>query len=343
MGCDLKGRMMVRGQTGKKHLISAVSTVRAAQNDLDMFINYHLNCGVDRMFLFFDDPTDKSFEHLRMTGSPAYGVTRRIGLLRGSRNNSLEGRQIHNASLALEWARREGFDWIVHIDSDELVYTPEQDLGHYLQNVDENIDAITFPTLEALPKLKYARHFFEEVHWFKTAKSFPHAEAIARVIGCRRVFKYGYFRGHTTGKTATRVRSSVASIGIHLPTARDERKSRIRRSSDAFTLHFDCCTFDTWKLKWKSRCDGTSVALRMTDDRKRQLEDFLAAYQSGSEAHSLLAYRRQCIVSTYERVILQGLGLLRRVQLKNGAFLDLRHEPLCQLGDIAAFRCGPFC
>jgi hypothetical protein len=281
------------------------------------------------MFLFFDDPTDESFEHFRSDS--------RLTCIRCDATHwaaselpdqsSIEARQVYNASLALEWARREGIDWIIHIDSDELVFTPGQNLKRHLKSVGENIDAITFPTLEALPKLKYGQHFFEEIHWFKSAKSpVPRAETIARVMGCRRALQYGYFRGHTDGKTAVRVRPSIEGMGIHLPTPLGGAEFRIIRSSEAFILHFDCCTVDDWKLKWKRRYDGTAVALQMRADRKKQFAGFLAAYQSGATARLLSEYRRQCIVSTYEKVILLGLGLLRWVRLKKGVFAESRPD-----------------
>jgi Glycosyl transferase family 2 len=309
----------------QKMLISTVSTVRASYNDLQMFVNYHLNCGVDRMFLFFDDPGDECFERLRSD--------KRLTCIRCdashwtaaqlSGNTAIEVRQLHNASLALEWARQEGIDWIIHLDSDELVFVPEQDLKLHLQAVDEHDDAITFPTLEALPQLCYERHFFEEIHWFKRVRSYvPHAIDIARLMGCHRVLKYGYFRGHTAGKTATRVQSSVAMLGTHLPIACDGKELRITTSSNAFTLHYDCCTFTHWKLKWKRRHDGTSMASRMRESRRRQFSDFVAAYQSGSESRMFLEYRQQCIVSTYQKMILLGLGLLGRVRLRDGVFLS---------------------
>jgi hypothetical protein len=311
-------------------LISTVSTVRASYNDLQMFVNYHLNCGVDRMFLFFDDPADQGLERLR--------TNKRLTCIRCDAshwtaaqlpdNTPIEVRQSHNASLALEWARQEGIDWIIHLDSDELVFAPEQNLKLHLQKVGEHDDAITYPTLEALPQLSYRRHFFEEIHWFKTVRSYvPHAIAIARVMGCHRAFKYGYFRGHTIGKTATRVLSSVASLEIHLPIARDGRELRITTSSDAFTLHFDCCTIADWKLKWKRRLEGTGLASRMRESRRRQFSDFFAAYQSGSEARMVLEYRQQWIISSYEKMILRGLGLLRRVRLRDGVFLSPEPPP----------------
>ena len=37
--------------------VAIISTVRAPLNELKMFINYHLNIGVDEIILFFDDPS----------------------------------------------------------------------------------------------------------------------------------------------------------------------------------------------------------------------------------------------------------------------------------------------
>jgi hypothetical protein len=37
---------------------------------------------------------------------------------------SIEERQIYNAYLALEWAKRDGLEWLIHIDSDEILFAP---------------------------------------------------------------------------------------------------------------------------------------------------------------------------------------------------------------------------
>jgi hypothetical protein len=306
-------------------VISTVSTVRASAADLRMFVNYHLNCGIDRMFLFFDDPTDENCERFR--GDKRLTCIRCDGDYWAAtplqEHSTLEQRQLHNASKALELAGRAGVDWIVHIDSDELIYVPGRNLKSHLENVGEDIQAVTFPTLEALPALKCAQHIFEEIRWFKRSRSvIPRAEALARILGCHRAFRYGYFRGHTTGKTATRVRSEVASLGIHLPTAHDGTNLRRTRSSNAFILHFDCCTVEDWKLKWERRYLGATLVSEMRESRSRQLSDFAAAYQSGSEARLLQEYRTQCIVPRYEKMVLLALGLLRRIRLERSMFSD---------------------
>jgi hypothetical protein len=304
-------------------LLCTVSTVRAPLADLKMFVNYHLNCRVDRMFLFFDDPADASIEYFhndnRVTCircDAAHWASSQL-----PDKPSIEERQVYNATLALRWAANEGFDWVIHIDSDELVFASGRDLKGYLERIADCFDAVTFPTLEALPNKRYSKHFFEEIHWFKTYKArVPLAEVIARRMGCHRAFKYGYFRAHIAGKTATRVRSPVARVGIQSPIARNGAELNIEVSANVFLLHFDCCTFEDWKLKWKRRVDGTATVSQIREERVWQFNDFLAAYQANSEARLMLEYQRQYIFPTYEKIILVTLGLLRWVDLKDGAF-----------------------
>ena len=259
------------------------STVRTSRTDLRMFVNYYLNSGIDQIFLFFDDPSDESIEYFRNL-SRVNCVPCQNALEIPTRR-SIEQRQVANAVSGLEMARRRRIDWLIHVDSDELILTPERNIKRYLiRRTNDNVDAVTFPSLEAVPKLNYTRHFFEDIHWFKVGRStIPRAETIARLLGCRNVFEYGYFRGHRTGKTATKIHSPVKSLGIHLPTSHEGCDLRIITSSDAFTLHFDCCTFDDWKLKWQRRYDRTAVALEMRPDRQRQFDDFLTALHTGLE------------------------------------------------------------
>jgi hypothetical protein len=289
-----------------------------------MFVNYHFNVGSDRIYLFFDDPNDDGIE-LFQTDS-------RISCVRcdaaywavASRSGQpiLEERQLFNAALALKWAREEGVDWLFHIDSDELLFAPGDDLRRYLESVGNGFDAVTFPTLEALPKLQHSDHVFRDTQWFKIENSpVPGAYTLARLVGCHRAFRYGYFRGHTIGKSAVRVRSRVVGIGIHLPYGAGD-DLHVKRATDAYVLHYDCCMFDDWLLKWKRRHDGEAVFPSMRDDRKRQLSEFSVAYKSGSYNELQSTYKRQCIVPTYEILILLALGLLRRIKLRSAAFLE---------------------
>ena len=172
-----------------------------------------------------------------------------------------------------------------------MILTPN--IKRYLiRRTNDNVDAVTSHLSKRFPAKLY-KALLEDIDWFKVGRStIPRAETIARLLGCRDVFEYGYFRGHRTGKTATKIHSPVKSLGFHLPTSHEGCDLRIITSSDAFTLHFDCCTFDDWKLKWQRRYDRTAVALEMRPDRQRQFDDFLTALHTGSETLLVKEYVR---------------------------------------------------
>jgi len=301
--------------------IATVSTVRTSPKNLRQFVNYHLNSGIDRVFLFFDYPEDGypvEFEwDDRLTCvkcDDAYWASGSV-----VDHSTIETRQVHNASNALAWAREEGIDWIVHIDSDELLFAP-YGLVRLLDSVGPDTDAITFPTLEAIPSPMYGTHYFEGATYFKDTESrVPFARQTAELI-LPRAWRYGYFRGHTVGKTAVRVRSQYSGLEIHLPIDQEGRQVPAERSAQGFVLHFDCCTLEDWILKWKRRYDGTGAAAKILSHRRRQFASFVDAYENGSYSSLLREYKRQCYATRYEWACLRTLGLLRKIDLGAKAF-----------------------
>ena len=126
-----------------------VTTLQAPLHETLMFVNYHLNIGVDHLYLFFDDPTDAAADALVQR--------RRVTCVRcdleywnGSNSpthRSINERQRVNAHAGLDLARRAGFDWIVHMDSDELLHS-EKRLDERLAEVPREVHALKFPTME---------------------------------------------------------------------------------------------------------------------------------------------------------------------------------------------------
>ncbi len=294
--------------------LGVVSTVRCAKDDLLLFVAFHLNAGVHRMTLFFDDPADEGIATLE-AADPRLACVRcdaahwaASGL---PDRPPIEARQVHNANLALAWARRDGLDWLAHIDSDELLHVPGADIGDYLARSQPAADVVRFPTLEAVPMRSYPSHPFRDIRLFKRSRSaIPGVRRIASLLGCARVFENGYVKGHTEGKSAVRTGAPVASMGIHGPVAEDGRALRTWTAAGAALLHFDCCRMRDWQEKWQRRYDGTAVAAQMRDDRKRQFADFVQAHESGDPALLQQAYARNHLFSAHETMVLRVLGLM---------------------------------
>ncbi len=63
-------------------------------------------------------------------------------------------------------ARRDGVDWILHIDTDELVYpggAPEFSLQSTLAALPADVDTLVFPNYESLPERDDVMDPFTEV------------------------------------------------------------------------------------------------------------------------------------------------------------------------------------
>jgi len=103
--------------------IAVISTVRAPLQELQRFINYHLNIGIDEIILFFDDPHDAgiaSFSKYQQVSTvactPEYWSQKA-----GEKPADLGARQILNVNEGVQIAAGKKCGWIVHIDSDELI------------------------------------------------------------------------------------------------------------------------------------------------------------------------------------------------------------------------------
>ena len=301
-------------------LVGTVSTVRAKLTDMRAFVHYTLSTGIDRMYLFFDDPTDIAIEYFEEYENTVC-VRCDAAHWRGIHAGSLLGdRQVYNANLALQWAKRDGLEWLIHIDSDELLFMPHYHIDSSLY-ASEDCDVIIFPTYEAVPKKQYKTHFMAEIEWFKTEQSFIFgARTLAQLLGCGRAFRNGYLKAHTQGKSAVRVDAAISSMGVHAPRPAPGKPLRSRISTNTYLLHFDCCTFDDWVTKWRSRCDGTATVNPMTPERRQQMMDFISASESGEHSRLKALYSEQYSISPYEKLILRALGLLRRVKIDSGRF-----------------------
>ena len=299
--------------------IAIVSTVRTDESTLTRFLNYHFRCGVDRFFLFFDDPNDPGIERVQLDKRVHFVRcdSDHWSRFRLATNSPLEERQLCNTAQALQMARYEGIDWLLHIDTDELLFTPGHQLHRYLESHGKDVHAITFRTLEAIPKARYANHVFEEIRWFKKPRSrIPGAGKIARLLGCARLFVNGFIKGHDIGKTVVKTSAPIVAIGVHTAIASD-RAFRSMVATDAYLLHFDCCTFDDWLLKWRRRHDGTATVSLMSDRRKAQLAAFIGASKSGEQ---LMALYRNQVPGPWQLAVLALLDLLRHITLPKRLF-----------------------
>lgn len=315
-----------------------VTTLCAPLATTTAFVNYHLNIGARHLYLYFDDPADEAIEVLQ--DDP------RITCIRCDERHwpggraardklTLPQRQWFNSKDAWRRAREAGFDWIMHLDSDELVYA-HQLLSRVISEVPATVDVLRFRTYEAVPEeLQYERPF-EEIHYFKrgpcrptrrclpgTAWGVTHAVMhnaeyyskliVARFMRCQAIRNGYYLRGHIGGKAAVRLRSNIGGMGVHVPTPPMGGRLNSVFVTEGGILHFDACDYAGWCAKWVKRYHEKHVPPSRGRNRAWQLSRFSTAYESGSEESLVELFQQQYYVPISERRFLMRLGLLVEV------------------------------
>jgi hypothetical protein len=324
--------------------VATATTIRAPVNQTLAFVGYHLQAGVDHMFLYFDDPRDPSTPRLRdvsrvtcVSCSESHWKERGI-----SPSAPVQTKQMSNATEAFHRAREAGYEWLVHLDSDELLHATIP-LRQLAAHSPAQADALVFPTKEAVPQQLHYERPFRDIELFKYDPSHHLLQGnvlgsdlqhrarglLARTWRYRRQFveRIGYaypsvldsfLLGHTNGKAATRTSVPIQKIGNHRPKMDGERQLRVYTLQRGAVLHFDCMGYDRWRQKWKRRVEGAAHfnTERFRPDRKRVRQMFETAAQAGEEALRTL-YRRMYVLAPTQRILLRSLGLVERIALSD--------------------------
>jgi hypothetical protein len=316
--------------------ICLISTVKAPALEIKAFANYHINIGVDRIILFFDDPNDQAIglfvddpNILCIKCDDVYWSRRDAGKstihniltsvrtwLRLGRPETIERRQEVNVNYGLEIAKRNNFHWIIQVDSDELLFIKGKgDVHEILRR--QPLNVVRFHMKEAVPERDFYKNRFEAT-LFREPTTDDNKTKIALVLskGCEGAFFYGeYFRGHAASKVAVRTRANVKWLGIHGP-ARPKIPEAI--TDEIILLHYDCVGFADWRTKWARRVDQTGKAVRIRRSRRRQLALFREVF--GVTEKELALYRRMHMIRDKDKVILSKHGLLTRIKLDKKLF-----------------------
>lgn len=299
--------------------VAIISTVKAPLRELHMFINYHLNIGIDKIILFFDDPHDvgaRTLSHHRqiitVACSSEYWLTNSNG-----RPDSLAERQLVNVNVGAQIARSQGCQWIVHIDHDELI-NPLTDFKRVL--ADCRADAVKFHMLEAVPE----REKYDNIYIPTLFREKPTRVQLlaAKICGCTSSFHAdSYFRGHTASKMAFNVNSKIIEFGVHGPN-KCRRGTSIKNARSIRLLHYDCIGIDVWKSKWDRRIDASGKVIDfsvMSRTRAEQFRTYRQTKQTGIEELSRL-YTRLYMIPEHEKAILFRLGMLKEIKLDRTLF-----------------------
>lgn len=290
--------------------IAAISTVKSPPNELTRFVNYHLNIGINEIILFFDDPEDKAvslFENKEHVSCVICSDDYWFRAL-NRKPDSIEERQIYNINRGVELAKEKQCNWVSHIDSDELIFnSTDYSIISQLEKLDADIARMA--VREAIAEKKENGNIFQS-KWFKKPVPVQKVET-AEKYGCKNViFRGEYFRGHLESKAFVKVGPKIKKYGIHYPMEYDP-ETNVKQIETLKLLHFDCVSFNAWKLKWGRRLDGSAFAKNMRKNRKIQFQEFEEAKKQGHEQLQLL-YKKRHVVSKREKIVLLILGMIEK-------------------------------
>lgn len=348
-----------------KNKICSVTMIKAPLKDTLNFVNYHLNIGIDHIYLLFDDPKDeavkvlsknkrvtcfrgdaKYWENLmsdpklipllkEMKKGATFSGTKSSQLAKTKDKNELARveKQELNASHVFNLAKKNGYSWVAHLDSDELVYI-KGSLKKLLAETSRSVDAIRLTALEAVPEKYSPDNVFLETTLFKgmgvvSRFYYNHKRLLQKIVPLMRKYEGNisgiYFNGHAAGKSIVNANSKIKMVGIHEPVPRPGNSLNYSFPSNGYLLHFDSCSFSEWRKNCIRKYDGTVIAIAMKKKGVEIFEKFVDAYKKGDEERIRNIYAEKYFISSYKKIIFRSLGLLRRIRVDKKLFLEAKN------------------
>jgi hypothetical protein len=244
--------------------IATITTLRDAGEVVQSFVRYQRAVGFDHTFLCFDDPADPAYDML--AGQPHLTLIRNGPELHEEQRatpvydkfaphftTEVMARQNVNTAVVIARARAMGFEWLLHIDIDELLFVPGLDVRPLFEELDASrFDHAVFLNHEAVPEAEDIRDYFREVSLFKVNPDqfTVGAWEWGRSFWGRRGW---YFNGYSHGKAAVRLAADPIPNCPHRFAARPpDRSLRTVVRLDAAVLHYQTCGLKHFVQKYRT-------------------------------------------------------------------------------------------
>ena len=312
--------------------VAIATTLRDAGGMLDSFVAYHLHIGFAHLFLFFDDPSDPGLErfanHPKITAIPHDSRLRRLwtGLPEyrtGGEfvDSEVMARQVFNTALAMDWARQKQCDWLLHIDVDELFFTPQQSAAEHFSEIHASAaDTIRYQNFESVPEKADIADAFREVTLFKVPlelETGPVGDDCRALLEKTPQIPAKRFHFYRNGKSAVRLSApGLRPNGVH-KFINPNGETRAVRARGAFILHYACSGFEAFWQKYVTLGGFADQWLSSYDIRSAigplhlDARDVVAA---GDREAARMFYRERIAIEDAERVrqLIQH-GILTRI------------------------------
>ncbi|XP_076958418.1 glycosyltransferase-like At2g41451 [Bidens hawaiensis] len=315
--------------------ICITSSTSAGLEQILPWIYYHKVIGVTNFFLFVEgnaasQPVSKVLESIpnvklihrtkeleeQQAKSRIWNETWLSNFFYKPCNYELFVKQSLNMEMAIVMAQEAHIEWIIHLDTDELVYPAgarEYSLRNLLSNIPEHVDLVVFPNYESSIERDDIQEPFSEVSMFK--KNFDHLMR-ETYFGNYKESTRGnpnYFLTYGNGKSAARVQQHLRPNGAHRWNNYKKTPKEIKLD-DAAVLHYTYTKFsDLTSRRNRCGCKPTKEEVKRCFMLDFDRAAFIIASTASQE--EMLKWYREHVVWTDKDLIkkLMKKGILIRI------------------------------
>ncbi|URE38418.1 hypothetical protein MUK42_17024 [Musa troglodytarum] len=210
-----------------KPKICITTSTSAGLDQILPWLFYHKVIGVSQFLLFVEGKAAKPHVSAVLESIPGYKSytepenwrrNKQKGFFYKPCNYELFVKQSLNMEMAIVMARNARMDWIIHLDTDELIHpagAEEYSLTRLLSDVPANADMVIFPNYESGVERDDIKDPFSEVSMFK--KNYDHLPR-ETYFGMYKEAARGnpnYFLTYGNGKSAARIQDHLRPNGAH--------------------------------------------------------------------------------------------------------------------------------
>ncbi|XP_073015728.1 glycosyltransferase-like At2g41451 [Primulina eburnea] len=330
--------------------ICIISTSSAGLEQILPWIFYHKVIGVAKFFLFVEGEAASPAVYKVLDSIPGVRVVRRTRELDEQQaksriwnetwlssffykpcNYELFVKQTLNMEMGIVMATEAGMDWIIHVDTDELIHpvgSSQYSVQKLLLDVPQDVDLVIFPNYESIVERDDIKEPFSEVSMFK--KNHDHVPRDV-YFGNYMEASHGnpnYFLTYGNGKSAARLQHHLRPNGAH----RWHNYNKIPKEisfNEAAVLHYTYAKFSDLT----SRRDRCGCKLTEEDIERCFMLDFdRAAFVIASTAteEEMLRWYRAHVVWDDKELNLKLLkeGVLTRIHTPMVLIQSLRESQL---------------
>eukprot|EP00930_Biecheleria_cincta_P034147 TRINITY_DN23617_c0_g1_i1.p1 TRINITY_DN23617_c0_g1~~TRINITY_DN23617_c0_g1_i1.p1 ORF type:complete len:828 (-),score=149.61 TRINITY_DN23617_c0_g1_i1:9-2492(-) len=211
--------------------VALFSQIRDCASVIETFVRHYAALGFVKLLLYLDDPDDAARQVLEASGWVQAGFVELVAVDEGLKRvwpslpswrrvghfaeMEVQSRQILNNEHALIRARQLGVDWLLHVDSDELLCLPSVAPDFFSRLAQRGCTMYTFTNVEGVPEAADSADVLQSVRIFRQNMGRVPRKPDAGVAFFRWQLRLGgWFISYENGKSAVNVKHAVKCLSV---------------------------------------------------------------------------------------------------------------------------------